>query len=625
MGKYLFSLLTLVVFVYPLQMVAGNCACQNRLYKMISNGHQGKTNETYTIKKTLNLKGKSLQIPHKCVLRFQGGKIKNGTVVFNETIVEGERPVFENVTIQGTLSNDTVNIGWFNVKDDIANVLNVVIGSNDVKVVNIPDGTFLWKVPVRLRSKLTIIGAGEKTRLKADRGYLKKYPNTFVMLTTVNQRYPLQSRAYQYHDPTEYKGRFESIEIRNLTFDLNYYGGDNVGGQMAAIKIEDASNVVIDNCHFVDGTTVVKNHTYHAVYFVKSRDCEVRNCHTENISFVHIIGCEGIICRNNYGKNSIRTWLESNDGREITYSDNILEGNTSMTSAISFNSRASVAVGNVIRTNTPIICGMVLGHQDENGLCNVADSCVVRDNSFEIVGNGEHDYGILVQNGKGVVIDNNNVTSSGNTVRINKISQAIVKNNTLLHTNVSSSNVCVNSHEDNILLSNVIMDTGLGNPSDYNLVIYIAGGKTQIKNNKISTNAQGSLYNLVWAVPGGDVNSLEIEGNEFKSVSLMGHVENLKVVNNIFSDITTHLFTNSVNKEGKTNKVLIKGNNVTWKEPNKSYLLYLTGKTVTKFRADAVIKVENNIVNTARTDMVRYHLNGGKITGINNQIIRDKE
>lgn len=580
----------------------------------------------YILERSCNLMGKTIHLPENCILRFEGGQIKNGTLVFNNTKIEGEHPNMQAISFEGTLRNELVNVEWFNVKDDISEVVNKIVKSTTVKEVKLPKGIFQVKNTIMLRSDLTISGEGDKTILQADRRYLQRMPNKYVMFSTITQRYNIQGlHSYQYDKKADYKYTFSNISILNICFDLNYYGGDNTGGQMAAIKIEDASNVVIDNCRFVDGTTEAKNHTYHAVYFVKSKDCEVISCHTENISFVHIIGCERITCRNNYGKNSIRTWLESNDGREITYSDNILEGNTSMTSAISFNSRASVAVGNVIRTSTPIICGMVLGHQDENGLCNVADSCVVRDNTFEIAGNGEHDYGILVQNGKSVVIDHNIVTSSGNTIRINKISQARVENNTLMHTNVSSSNVYVNSLEDNLLLNNVIMDTGGGVPSDYNLVIYIAGGNTLFKGNKISTKAHGSRYNLLWAVPGGDIKSLEIEGNEFNSVSLMGHVGNLKVVNNTFTNITTHLFTNSVNKEGTTYKVLIKDNNVTWKDSSRSYLLYLTGKTNTKFRTDADIQVENNIVNTSRTDMVRYQLNGGKIKGIINQAIRDRK
>ena len=69
-------------------------------------------NVEYIIKDTFDLSGKKdVIIPTGCVLNFDGGALKNGTIFFNETILEGDIKVDCNV--QGSCGNKYVMPEWF--------------------------------------------------------------------------------------------------------------------------------------------------------------------------------------------------------------------------------------------------------------------------------------------------------------------------------------------------------------------------------------------------------------------------------------------------------------------------------------------------------------------------------
>lgn len=72
-------------------------------------------NSAYTISENYNLEGKTIIIPKNCTLRFDGGRLSNGTVVFQNTRLTGD-PILL-VAPQGTIAG-TVNVNWFGLKRD---------------------------------------------------------------------------------------------------------------------------------------------------------------------------------------------------------------------------------------------------------------------------------------------------------------------------------------------------------------------------------------------------------------------------------------------------------------------------------------------------------------------------
>ena len=70
-------------------------------------------NTSYIIRERLDLKGKEYVVPNNCILVFEGGCLRNGTVIGNETTIQAAKNlVFENVTILGSWINKEVYSEW---------------------------------------------------------------------------------------------------------------------------------------------------------------------------------------------------------------------------------------------------------------------------------------------------------------------------------------------------------------------------------------------------------------------------------------------------------------------------------------------------------------------------------
>ena len=73
-----------------------------------------KTNTIYIIRHVFDLQGDTLVIPKGCALKFKRGKIKNGTIILNNTCLEGKKGL-NNVVLLGTCSNNVLTSDLFNL------------------------------------------------------------------------------------------------------------------------------------------------------------------------------------------------------------------------------------------------------------------------------------------------------------------------------------------------------------------------------------------------------------------------------------------------------------------------------------------------------------------------------
>ncbi|MCQ2578865.1 MAG: hypothetical protein MJ176_10090 [Treponema sp.] len=81
-------------------------------------GMFSKKNTSFTIENKIDLKGKTLKIPENCRLIFsENGSIENGTIYFNNTIIEGS-PSFISIKPKGTIANKEIYLSWFNFLTD---------------------------------------------------------------------------------------------------------------------------------------------------------------------------------------------------------------------------------------------------------------------------------------------------------------------------------------------------------------------------------------------------------------------------------------------------------------------------------------------------------------------------
>lgn len=85
---------------------------KNKHRKNVLAGLFTKANKTYIIRHDYDLNGDTLNIPEGCVLKFKKGKIKNGTIILNDTYLEGKKGL-NNVKLLGTCSNSVLNSDLF--------------------------------------------------------------------------------------------------------------------------------------------------------------------------------------------------------------------------------------------------------------------------------------------------------------------------------------------------------------------------------------------------------------------------------------------------------------------------------------------------------------------------------
>ena len=78
-----------------------------------------KAHTIYEIKYDYDLRGETVQVPSDCILKFEGGHLTNGCIVFNKTIVEAANSdVFDQITVSGSLANHKVWLSWWKLMYD---------------------------------------------------------------------------------------------------------------------------------------------------------------------------------------------------------------------------------------------------------------------------------------------------------------------------------------------------------------------------------------------------------------------------------------------------------------------------------------------------------------------------
>ncbi|MEE1347646.1 MAG: hypothetical protein U0K36_07175, partial [Bacteroidales bacterium] len=95
------------------------------------------SNTIYEIRYDIDLGGAAHEIPDNCVLRFAGGSLSNGNLVFNKTHLDGNVKI-DNILPSGSIANYEVRASWFGVssqKDDNHAVLQSLVNMVDCLII----------------------------------------------------------------------------------------------------------------------------------------------------------------------------------------------------------------------------------------------------------------------------------------------------------------------------------------------------------------------------------------------------------------------------------------------------------------------------------------------------------
>lgn len=122
-------------------------------------------NTIYEIRYDFDLNGGSVTIPAGCTLRFNGGAISNGTIVYDNTEIQGE-PIIS-CTCTGGLRNSVATPQMYGAKgdgvtDDVGAINNAVTFNDSVFF---PAGTYIISNRIYLKDNSTIYGVGQESKI----------------------------------------------------------------------------------------------------------------------------------------------------------------------------------------------------------------------------------------------------------------------------------------------------------------------------------------------------------------------------------------------------------------------------------------------------------------------------
>lgn len=114
------------------------------------------SNCIYEIRYDFDLDGKTLEVPENCELKFCGGTLNNGKIIFNGTFIDAkEILIFKDISISGMLKNTNIKFDWFSNKD--ITTINEIL---EIRYSSIPNiyinGTITAEEPIKINRPVNI-------------------------------------------------------------------------------------------------------------------------------------------------------------------------------------------------------------------------------------------------------------------------------------------------------------------------------------------------------------------------------------------------------------------------------------------------------------------------------------
>lgn len=133
-------------------------------------------NSVYVIRDLIDLKKGTLTIPQNCILRFEGGSLHNGIVVYNNTSIEGRYQIY--CQCSGSIANDIIEPHMFGArgdgKTDDSDAIQKTINSG--KSVTFRRATYIVETPIVFDRQNFIVDFNFSTLKKLNKnGYDYKY------------------------------------------------------------------------------------------------------------------------------------------------------------------------------------------------------------------------------------------------------------------------------------------------------------------------------------------------------------------------------------------------------------------------------------------------------------------
>lgn len=226
-----------------------------------------KLNTIYIIRHNFDLQGDTLIVPPGCVLKFKRGKIKNGSIILNETLLEGKKGL-NNVALMGTCSNSVLtsdlfildNTGATDNSVDVQSMFNIGVDS-----ICFSKGTYSFSNIQVGNVRINANGSTFVSTMASD-GYAvinnifrANKTDCFKLYdATIQGRKDGSPRIQQVVlSPVDLTNVID-VEIRNCTFkELRYscykgYAEGQYDYRGISLSCHGCKNVLVENCEFFD-------------------------------------------------------------------------------------------------------------------------------------------------------------------------------------------------------------------------------------------------------------------------------------------------------------------------------------------------------------------------------------
>lgn len=202
--------------------------------------------KTYVIKRTINLNGKLIVIPNSSTLVFKNGVIKNGMIVFQNTMLAGNVKI--RCHVKGNILNDTLKTDWF------------VDGSSAGKQIH--DSSNLIQNVFNLGSRTIVFGEGYYQFHDINIGKNIELIGNRTFIKPV--KHNLSKYNFNFLKNVFYTKEADTIIVKNIHFEgeitgtlLPSFKSDSIFGE-PLFWVDKAKKVIVDRCLFKN----IENCTY---------------------------------------------------------------------------------------------------------------------------------------------------------------------------------------------------------------------------------------------------------------------------------------------------------------------------------------------------------------------------
>lgn len=242
----------------------------------------GTEKDKILITQDIDLKGAAYKLPPQKILEFKGGKIKNGTLLGNRTVLQYSEKVFDNVRIKGTWIAPKISSSMFvdlSSENSLKNVF-ALANPNVQNTITIEKGNY--QVAARKNADVCLGILGNTTLII--NGTIKLTPNNYQRCDII--------RVKGHNIRISGKGSIIGDKHTHLGTDgewgmgIRFHGATN--SSVRGLTIKDcwgdciyvggnSKNVTIENCWLDHGRR-------QGISVTKADDVVIRNCKISNVS-----------------------------------------------------------------------------------------------------------------------------------------------------------------------------------------------------------------------------------------------------------------------------------------------------------------------------------------------------